>query len=205
MARRFLEPENATHRQYESLRAYFVEGVSSTEAAQRFGYTTSSFRGLVHDFRRNPKRQFFHVPPKGRPQRPPKGERVRQRIINLRKRNLSIYDIQRFLEQEKVRRSTAAIAKILRDEGFARLPRRADDERPARARPEAAAVANVQLLDLSERTFRTQFGGLFLFVPYLARLPFDQIMDPHRTQGRLAPVPDTPDTRSPHRTQRLHW
>ena len=58
-ARRFLEPSNATHRQYEALRAYFVEGVSSAEAARRFGYTPGSFRVLVHKFRQNPDRTFF--------------------------------------------------------------------------------------------------------------------------------------------------
>src|SRR3990167_2486074 len=31
-------------------------------------------------------------------------------------------------------------------------------------------------VDLSPRTFRTQFGGLFLFAPYLAKLPFDALM-----------------------------
>jgi hypothetical protein len=31
-------------------------------------------------------------------------------------------------------------------------------------------------LDLSPRTFRTQFGGLFLFAPYLAQLPFEALM-----------------------------
>jgi hypothetical protein len=35
----FLEPTQARHRQYEALRAYFVEGRSPTEVAQRFGYT----------------------------------------------------------------------------------------------------------------------------------------------------------------------
>jgi len=38
-ARFFLEPVNALHRQYEALRAYFVDGLSSAEAARRFGYT----------------------------------------------------------------------------------------------------------------------------------------------------------------------
>ena len=30
----FLEPRNATHRQYEALRAYYVEGLPSAEAAK---------------------------------------------------------------------------------------------------------------------------------------------------------------------------
>ena len=44
LAQRFLEPSNSTHRQYEALRAFFVDGVPSAEAATRFGYTPGSFR-----------------------------------------------------------------------------------------------------------------------------------------------------------------
>jgi len=42
----FLEPKNATHRQYEALRAYFVEGVTSKEAAKKLGAVTV----ISHDF-----------------------------------------------------------------------------------------------------------------------------------------------------------
>ena len=62
LARRFLEPSNSTHRQYEALRAYFVEGLPSAQAAARFGYTPASFRVLVHQFRHQPRREFF-LPP----------------------------------------------------------------------------------------------------------------------------------------------
>ena len=59
----FLEPKNANQRQYEALRAYFVEGLSSQKAAERFGYSPGSFRGLVHQFRQNPDRDFFGPTP----------------------------------------------------------------------------------------------------------------------------------------------
>ena len=52
----FLVPRNAVHRQYEALRAYFVEGLPSAEAARRFGYTPGSFRVLCHELRHNPDR-----------------------------------------------------------------------------------------------------------------------------------------------------
>jgi len=39
----FLEPTNATHRQYEALRAFFVDGLPGVEVARRFGYTPGSF------------------------------------------------------------------------------------------------------------------------------------------------------------------
>jgi hypothetical protein len=52
----FLEPRNSTHRQYEALRGFFVEGLSSAEVARRFGYTPGSFRVLAHQFRQEPLR-----------------------------------------------------------------------------------------------------------------------------------------------------
>jgi hypothetical protein len=87
--------------------------------------------------------------------------------IAMRKRNLSIYDIQRELSQAGHTISANALAVLMREEGFSRLPRRRDDERPAALKPEAAPVADVRTLDLSPRSFRTRVGGLFLFAPLL--------------------------------------
>ena len=174
LAQFFLEPSNTTHRQYEALRAYYVDHLPSAEAARLFGYTPGSFRVLCHEFRQNPKRSFFLPPSKSR-QVVPRKERVHQTIVSLRKQNLSIYDISRALGQSGQPLSPPAIAAILKQEGFARLPRRPDEERPAGIRPEIAAVADVNELDLSPRQFRTQFGGLFLFLPYLAAMPLEKI------------------------------
>ena len=175
LARVFLEPTNATHRQYEALRAFFVDGLPSAEAARRFGYTPGSFRVLVHQFRQNPRRAFFLTPAKG-PQSAPKSDPLRDRVIALRKQNLSIYDISRNLAHQGHPLSPVAVAQILKDEGFARLPRRADDERPPGSRPTTADVADVRQLDLSPQSFRTKFGGLFLFLPMLAAIPLDRIL-----------------------------
>jgi hypothetical protein len=60
LERIFLEPTDATHRQYEALRAYFVEGLPSHEVAKRFGYTPGSFRVLCHQFRKNPATPLLH-------------------------------------------------------------------------------------------------------------------------------------------------
>jgi hypothetical protein len=56
------------------------------------------------------------------------------------------------------------------------LPRRADDERPLGSRPITADTADVRQLDLSPQSFRTKFGGLFLFLPMLASIPLDRIL-----------------------------
>ena len=80
-AQAFLQPANSTHRQYEALRAFFVEKLPSKEAACRFGYSAGSFRVLVHQFRHNPSRPFFLPPAKG-PQKAPKSDPLRQQIVS---------------------------------------------------------------------------------------------------------------------------
>jgi len=182
LARAFLKPSNPTHRQYEALRAYFVEGLPSAEAANRFGYTSGSFRVLCHEFRRNPRREFF-LPPATGPKHAPKVDPVRELVVSLRKQNLSIYDISRALKREGHHLSPVSVSILLKQEGFARLPRRRDEERPATPRPQVADVADVRQLDLSPRQFRTKFGGLFLFLPYLTQMDFDRILRQSRFPG----------------------
>jgi len=174
-ARYFLQPRNPTHRQYEALRAYFVEGHPSRDVARRFGYSPGSFRVLCHQFRTQPERAFFLAPAKG-PKSAPKTDPVRDQVVALRKHNLSIYDISRALAQAGSPLSAATIAQMLKAEGFARLPRRRDEERPEHAHAEAAAVADVRALDLRPRSLRTRFGGLFLFLPWLARIPLEGLL-----------------------------
>lgn len=164
----FLAPEIPLHRQYEALRAYFVEQLSSPEVARRFGYSPGAFRVLCHQFRHDPaKRAGFFQTPKHGPQSAPVRDRVRSLAVAMRKHNLSVYDIQRDLAGAGHPVSINALAVLMREEGFARLPRRRDDERPVTLKPEAAAVADIRALDLSPRSFRTRVGGLFLFVPLL--------------------------------------
>jgi Transposase DDE domain len=175
LARRFLEPSNSTHRQYEALRAFFVDRVPSAEAAARFGYTPGSFRVLVHQFRNQPGRDFFV--PTARQGRPPgKRKRLRERVVALRKQNLSVHDISRALARDDESLSPAAVATILEEEGFAKLPRRADDERPDHPRPVVAEVADVRQLDLTPRHVRTKFGGLYLFLPWLISADLDKLL-----------------------------
>ena len=184
----FLEPCNSTHRQYEALRAFFVEKLPGPEAAKRFGYSHGSFRVLVHQFRKNPRRPFFLPPAKG-PRNTPKADPAREQVIALRKQNLSIYDISRALKKDNIVLSPVAVSLILKEEGFARLPRRGDEERPQGTRPTTADIADVRELDLSPRQLRTKFGGLFLFLPTLAALSFDRILSDSNLPGsRMIPA-----------------
>jgi hypothetical protein len=101
---------------------------------------------------------------------------MRHRIIRLRKQNLSIYDISKILESEGKKISPVTVSIILKEEGFARLPRRKDEQRLPAPGPTVAAVADVRQLKLGSGRLRTKFGGIFLFIPYLASIPLDEIL-----------------------------
>jgi len=183
-ARFFLEPVNALHRQYEALRAYFVEGIPSAEAAQRFGYTPGAFRVLCHQFRRgqNLEERFFREVHHG-PQAAPARDPVRELVVAMRKKNLSVYDIRHELKAQGHEISINSLSVLLREEGFARLPRRRDEERPATIKPEPAQVGDVGNLDLSPRMFRTRVAGLFLLVPLMKDLDLGQVAEQAKLPG----------------------
>ena len=141
----FLSPQQPLQRQYEALRAYFVEQLPSAEAARRFGYSPGGFRVLCHQFRHDPAKRSALFPPLPRRCRSaPARDRVRELAVAMRKRNLSVYDIQQELAQAGHRISISALSVLMREAGFARLPRRRDQERPARVKPETAEVADIR-------------------------------------------------------------
>jgi hypothetical protein len=47
----FLEPEQTFHRQYEALRAVFVEAQPLERVAEQFGYKVSALRSMASRFR----------------------------------------------------------------------------------------------------------------------------------------------------------
>jgi transposase len=168
--RRFFgEPSSPRQRQYEALRAFYVEGAPSAEAAKRFGYAPGTFRVLCHAFRRDELPEFFTAGKPG-PTTQPKKSAALEKVVALRKRNYSIYEISKELKEHGTPLSPTAVGELLAAEGFARLPRRRDDERPDRVGPTVEAIADVRNFSLSPREFTTRVGGLFLFIPDLVRL-----------------------------------
>jgi hypothetical protein len=179
----FTEPAHPRQRQYEALRAFFVEKVPSAEAARRFGYQPGSFRILCWRFRHEMERDFFRDVPHG-PKTQPRKDAVRERVVELRKQNYSIYDIRDELERAGgPRLGSTAIQEVLRDEGFSRLPRRVDEERLLRPRPAADQIADVRAFSLKEHSFTTHAGGIFLLLPLLARLNLDALVARCRLPG----------------------
>ena len=164
-----MEPATPRQRQYEALRAFFLDQVGSAEAARRFGYTPGAFRVMCHAFRRGELSEFF-IPTHSRAREQPRKSLAHEQIIALRKRNYSVYEISQALKEQGMALSATAVREVLANEGFAPLPRRRDEERPFRVGPNAEAVANVRDFVLPAHEFTTRVGGLFLFIPDLVRL-----------------------------------
>jgi transposase len=178
----FLTPASARQRQYEALRAYFLEGRPSRQVARDFGYSAGSFQVLCHHFRRESEPVFF-ISPRPGPRDQPKKSAARDLIVELRKRNYSVYEISESLKERELALSPTAVREVLKVEGFAPLPRRRDEERPDRPRATIEAVADVRRFGPTPREFQTRCGGLFLFVPYLVRLSLETLAKSARLRG----------------------
>jgi len=185
----FLHPTSPKHRQYEALRAYFVDERPATEAARAFGYSPGAFHVMCHHFRRQAAPGFF-ISSRPGPRAQPKKSAAREAIVALRKRNYSIYEISAALKERKLPLSPTAVREVLKAEGFAALPRRLDEERPARPHPTVEPVADARAFSLAPRRFQTRCGGLFLFVPELIRLHVTDLAQAARLPGsKMIPAP----------------
>jgi hypothetical protein len=83
----FTAPAQLSHRRYEAVRAWFVDGLSYPEAGQRFGYARWALVDLVRQYRAG--RLDLFAPPR-RPGPPPgtapARDAARGRVIELRRR-----------------------------------------------------------------------------------------------------------------------
>lgn len=182
----FTQPVSAKQRRYEALRARFVERIPVPEAARRFGYSPGTLHVMCSKFRKAPSIDFlFPAPSSDNSNVVPVPRRLALRdiIVALRKQNLSVYDIARSLKHEGTPLTPAMIGRILRAEGFAKLPRRGDEEREKRTDIVRADVANSMSLDLTPRVIHTRFGGLFLFLPFLSRMPLARLLSQANLPG----------------------
>ncbi len=168
----FRNPSSAGQKQYEALRAHYVEHLSGLATARRFGYTYAAFNSLKQRFRTG-SLKFFVTEPRG-----PKGPRIssdiRDKIIEYRKQRLSAYQIAEVLETLGEVVSVRTVARILEDKGFPKLPRRTQLKigltKNNTLTPEYAEPLDVDTLNGS--TIDCAVGGIFLFVPMLERFRF---------------------------------
>jgi hypothetical protein len=174
-AEAFTAPEQVNQRRYEALRAFFVDGLGYAEAGERFGYTRWSMVDLVRRYRAG-KLELFT--PRRKPGPPPgtapAKDRVRGRVIELRREGLSTYEISARLASENTPLNRTGVAEILTEEGFGRLLRHPE---PTASVSPATSGRDTRL----PRTARLDFGswpatvetgkaGLLLLIPDLIEL-----------------------------------
>jgi transposase len=177
----FTAPEQVNHRRYEALRAFFVDGLSYAEAGQRLGYTRWAMIDLVRTYRKGTL-QLFAAPrkPGPPPGAAPAKERVRARVIELRRDGLSTYEISARLAGENTPLNRTGVGEILAEEGFGRLlrhPEPAASTNPATPGRDTA-LPRAARLDFQAWPAAVETGkaGLLLLVPDLISLDLPSLV-----------------------------
>jgi transposase len=171
----FTSSDQVNQRRYEALRAYFVDGLTYAEAVARFGYSRWALINLVREYRAG-KLELFAVPKKPGPPpgAAPARERVRGRVIELRRQGYSTYEISGRLAAAGTPLNRTSVAEILAEEGFGRLLRHPEPKAsisPATAGRDTNLPA-AKIIDFAAWPGRleTTRAGLLLAVPDLVSL-----------------------------------
>jgi transposase len=172
----FLRPTDPMQKRYEALRASFLDGLSTREVARRFGYSIHTVHALRRDFKADSLPPFFRPLARGPKHRRPSTLTWRDRIIEMRKQNYSIEEIEQGLAREGAPVSSKTIDQVLKAEGFARLFRRTHAERRVTLQrgKEQPEVANREAFGI-HRSVTTSYGGVFLFIPLILELKLQSI------------------------------
>jgi transposase len=174
----FLNPEDSMQKRYEALRTSFVDGLSAKEVAQKFGYSIHTINALRRDFKAGVLPPFFNPLTKGPKQRRSSTLMARDRIIELRKQNYSIEEIEEVLLREQHEITAKTIHQVLKDEGFARLFRRTHAERRIALQQAKDPAEIAQVKQFSAHDFvKTAYGGVFLFIPMIVAMQLDTIFN----------------------------
>jgi len=192
----FIEPPSAIHKQYLALRRFFADGYTAEQVAKECGYSTSTVYSLVRDFKErlssnDSEDPFFKEIRTGRKPIDRKGE-IEETVINLRKKYFSVPDILIATDAMGYGLTVYAIEKIIKDAGFARLPRRDNQfKRDAVSSREPKLVAPISShlppLEPDESDeFSSQLAGLLCVLPYVAKYGIDKIIS-------RSPYPETRD------------
>lgn len=175
----FSTPVSIRQKQYEALRAFFLENKSANEIAQTFGYTISTFYSLTRDFRKQLQEgidPFFLPKSPGRPPYPVEDE-IGVQIISLRKQYLSIPEIKAILDAKGYQTSLQLIHRILTKEGFGRLPRRSQTEKMTlQLQPKIPAPESRPLTFEPEHFFCESSIGILCFLPLIRQYGIDDVI-----------------------------
>lgn len=167
----FTRPAHEWQRRYEALRSSFVERLPARVVAERFAYTEGYVRLLRHQFR-HATIDFAEPVPEGRTARRRVGLELRRTISAWREKTLSAGEITELLSEQGVELSVRTVERVLREEGYPKLPRRT--WRKLGLTVKGALIPDrsesITLQGLEGKSFESPGAGIFLFAPFLAQL-----------------------------------
>lgn len=168
----FTHPTTAPQRRYEALRAYLHDDEPAEAVAARFGYTPATVRQLASELRAG-RLELFADPRPG-PKGPRKQPKIRQRVLELRARDLSVTAIAKILTDEGMPVSHDTVWQVLKAEGLERLAVRGAG-RPPSPLP-AARTPTVKVKTLAPwpagMRIETEHAGLLLLLPAMVELGY---------------------------------
>ncbi len=175
----FLQPVSVSQKQYEALRMYYVEKKKAAEVAERFGYKYRAFTSLIADFKKDTEKnnltgKFFIQKHAGR-HRNEDENKIKDIAVKLRKKNFSIEDIKISLDAVGYKVSENSIYLILKNEGFARLPKRSKQQKQQLEDVKIIAE-KTSVLSFEQENFKTSSGGLLCLLPYIQQYGIDKII-----------------------------
>ena len=164
----FTENLTARQRQYEALRVLAFSDRSYEEIAEDFGYTAQSLRNFESLALRG-KIDFFPDVKKG-PKEPRLSAKTVKKVIDLRKKNHSIFDINQILfDEENTVVSSSSVHRILANAGFGKLSRRTDIQRGVSQKNALISdrAGNLDFRKLKPFKIDCPLAGIFFFIPYI--------------------------------------
>jgi len=176
----FASRDPVIKKKYDALRDFFYSKEDADTVAQKYGYTSSAFYSLTKDFRKflnqNPEDDyFFRDKPRGRKHKEPEAG-IDQLVIDMRKKNYSAEDILQSLQATGNRVSYQYVYKLLRSEGFAKLPRRDKQEKASLDIPKLKAPISEQI-SFQRENFLTSSAGLLCFLPYINKYGISTLIE----------------------------
>jgi len=175
--RYFAHPKSPGQKQYEALRAFYIDKIPARVVAERFGYTLPSFNALRHKFKTQKLTFQFTEKPGPRGFRIPK--EIQQRIFDIRRTyNLSNYRIAEILAIEGLEVNPRTISRLLKATGFPPVPRRAKlaigETVDGTRVPTEAQILSPEMLE--GRKVTCSVGGIFLFAPLIEQLRLPKVV-----------------------------
>lgn len=175
----FLTNTLVIKKKYEALKAFYQDGLSAKTITEQFGYTLSAFYSLARDFqkhlRESPDTDYFFKDTSLRPKRVTDASDIDASIIALRKKAFSLSDIKSILDAQNYTVSESYIYRVLKQDGFDRLPRR-DTKTKTTMKPIALEAPKSIALRFEPERFTSTSVGILTVLPYLNTLGLAQVI-----------------------------